>query len=142
MASAIALRTGGPLGQRGLAPGVLGRVGGVEGQLHVLGGRPGDLAEGLAVDRADVDHVLAFDRGDPLPPDEVLVPGLHLDHASGLAGRDVLTGYGFDGSFDSLCRQGHLLPPCSGVHCWGVHWKNRRVAGHRTGVWKPFSQQW
>ena len=83
MASATALSTAARSVERGLAPGVLGRMCGVEGQLDIFGGGPGHLAEGLAVDRADVRHVLAFDRGHPVPADEVVVPRLHLDQAAG-----------------------------------------------------------
>ncbi len=64
---------GGAIGRRGLAPGGLGLVGGVEGDLDVLRARPGDLADDLAVDRRGVLEVLALHRRDPLAADEILV---------------------------------------------------------------------
>ena len=75
---------GGPLGQRRLAPGVLGRVSGVKGQLHIFRSRTGDLAEGFAVYRTDIFHVLTLDRCHPLAPDEVVITRLDLDHAARL----------------------------------------------------------
>ena len=64
------------LGGGGLAPGGGGRVRGVEGELDVLGGGAGDLAEHLAVDRRDVLEVLALDRRDTLAADPVVVARL------------------------------------------------------------------
>ncbi len=56
-------------------------MGGVEGQLDVVGLRAGDLAVGLAGDRGDVVEVLTADRGDPLAADQVVVAILELDRA-------------------------------------------------------------
>jgi hypothetical protein len=70
------------LGGRPGRPVVLGGVSGVERELDVLGGRERHLGERLAGDRRDVLRVAAFDRGDPVSPDEVLVPGLQLDRAA------------------------------------------------------------
>ena len=69
---------------RGLAPGVLGGVGRVEGAVHVLRVRAGHLAERPAGDRRDVLEVLALDGLAPLASDEILVALLELDLASRL----------------------------------------------------------
>jgi hypothetical protein len=58
----------GALGRRGLAPGFLGGVGGVERQLDVFAARARDFAEGLAGDRRDVREVLALDGATKRPP--------------------------------------------------------------------------
>ena len=76
-----AVQDGGPLGQRGLSPGVLGGVGRIEGQLDVVGPRLRDRGEGLARGRALVLRVLARHWRNPVTPDEVLVAGLDLDDA-------------------------------------------------------------
>src|SRR5664279_2583475 len=91
---------------------------GIERQLHVLGGRPGHLAEGLAVHRAHIGHVLALDRSDPGSPYEVAVTRLDLDHAARLSrrhkwGRTALHRHGFvlfgHGSLHSLCSVARIL---------------------------------
>ncbi len=63
----------GAVGDRGPAPGVLGRMGRVERQLDV--GRRGawDRAQLLAGDRARIVEVAPLDRGDPLAADEIVV---------------------------------------------------------------------
>ena len=83
------------LGRRLGAPGVLGRVGGVERQLHILRGAGCDLAEWLAGRRGQVLAVLVTGGGDPLAADEVVVAVLQRDDAVRLAGRGV--GGAFDG---------------------------------------------
>ena len=52
---------------------VLGGVGGVEGQLDVVGVGPGDLAERLAVTGVTFSKYRPLDRRDPLPADVVVV---------------------------------------------------------------------
>ena len=56
----------GPLGRRGLAPGVLRLVRGVERKLDIGGLRARDLAHGLAGDRADVVEVIARRQERPI----------------------------------------------------------------------------
>jgi len=75
----------GALGERRLAPGVLGLVAGVERELHVLGV---DLAtsQNCLPWPADVVHVLALHRSDPLAPDEVVVAGLSVTTLPGFPG--------------------------------------------------------
>ena len=58
---------------RGLAPGVLGLVRGVERQLDVGGGGAGHRAELLAGDRARIVKILAFNGSDPFAADEIVV---------------------------------------------------------------------
>ena len=67
---------------RGAAPRVGGAVGGIEGELDVLGGGPGDLAEDLARHRRHVLEVAALHRGDPLAADPVVVAALDGDGAA------------------------------------------------------------
>ena len=72
------------LGRRGLAPGVLGRVGRVERELDVRRGRARHRREPLAGGGRHVLAVLAVQRRDPLAADEVLVAFLQLDGTVGL----------------------------------------------------------
>ena len=72
------------------APLILGRMGRVQGQFHVLGCGLSHLADRLRGSGAQVDPVLAHRRRQPLPADEVLIPGLHADKASGLPWWGVL----------------------------------------------------
>ena len=60
-------------GDRGLAPGILGLVGGIEREFDV--GRRGarHLAELLAGDRARIVEVASLDRRDPFAADEIVV---------------------------------------------------------------------
>ena len=127
-----AVEDGGPLGERRLAPGVLRRVGGVEGQLHVFGGRSCDFAEGLAVDRADVRHVLALDRRHPLAADEVVVTRLDLDQAAGLPRGDEgpARGCGCRGYW--FCSEGHSC-------LLGTDRTSRRLRA-RIAVWSTRNQ--
>ena len=62
-----------------------GVVGGVQRELDVLGGGPGDLGEDLAVHRRHVLEVLALDRCDPLATDPVVVAGFVADHTARLS---------------------------------------------------------
>ncbi|MNL44006.1 hypothetical protein D3C87_1665490 [compost metagenome] len=84
----------GALGDAGLAPGVLGGVGGVQRQLDVGRVRASDLAQDAAVHRGGVLEIAAADRGDPLAADEVVVA------------RPVLRGHGAD-----EFGLGHERPP-------------------------------
>ncbi|CAM2147310.1 hypothetical protein PT2222_10131 [Paraburkholderia tropica] len=63
----------GALGRRGLAPGGLGFVRGVERQLDVGFARARNRRERMAGDRRDVVEILAAQRRDPLAADEVAV---------------------------------------------------------------------
>ena len=63
----------GALGGRGVAPGVLGLMRGVERELDIGGLRAGDLADRLAGDRADIVEIIAVDRRHPFAADEILV---------------------------------------------------------------------
>ena len=63
----------GALGDRGLGPGGLCGVGGVQGAVHILGVGLGDLGEGLAGDGGDVFEVAASRRGHPFAADVVVV---------------------------------------------------------------------
>ena len=74
-----------PFRHRPIAPGVLGGVGGVECELDVLGARARHLGERLPRRRGAVLGVLALHRRHPVASDEVVVPGLELDGAAGLA---------------------------------------------------------
>lgn len=56
------------LGDGGLAPGRCGGVGGVEGEVDILGGRAGDLAEHLAVDGDGFSKYWPLTGGTHLPP--------------------------------------------------------------------------
>ena len=58
---------------RGLAPGVLGLMRGIERELDVGRRGAGDLTEPLAGDRARIVEILAFDRRDPFSADEIVV---------------------------------------------------------------------
>ena len=58
-------------------------MGGVQGQLDVFVGGPGDLAEGLAVDRRDIVEILTLDRGHPLATNEVVVTVAEVDDGAG-----------------------------------------------------------
>ncbi len=64
------------LSGRGLAPGVLCLVSGVEREFDVGGGRAGDFAQLAAGDRARIVEILTFDRRDELAADEVIVAWL------------------------------------------------------------------
>ena len=63
----------GALGGRGVAPGVLGLMRGVERKLDIGGLRAGDLADRLAGDGADIVEIVAVDRRHPFAADEILV---------------------------------------------------------------------
>ena len=63
----------GALGGRGVAPGVLGLMRGVERKLDIGGLRAGDLADRLAGDRADIVEIVAVDRRHPFAADEIVV---------------------------------------------------------------------
>jgi hypothetical protein len=65
----------GALGRRRIAPGVLRLMGGVERKLDVGRLRPGDLADRLARDGADIVEIPAIDWGHPVAADEVVVAG-------------------------------------------------------------------
>jgi hypothetical protein len=65
-----AIRIVGALGGAGLAPGVLGGVGGVQRLFDVGGVRARDLAQLLAVDRREVVEIAAGDGGDPFAADD------------------------------------------------------------------------
>ena len=93
----------GAFGGRGLAPAGLGGVRGVECQLDVLGCRMRHVAERLGRHRREVLAVLASARRHPLATDEVLIAGLQLDEAPGLA-RCCEDGWSID------C-DGHFSPP-------------------------------
>src|SRR5690606_5347772 len=71
------------------APRGRGGVRGVQRQLDVRGGGAGHLADDLAGDRARVLEVAAFDGGDPLSADEVVVPAVEGDDAAVRAGLRV-----------------------------------------------------
>jgi ParB family chromosome partitioning protein len=60
---------------RGFPPGVFRLVRGVEGGFDILCGRPGDLAERLAGDRAEIAEILPVLRGDPIAADKIVVAG-------------------------------------------------------------------
>ena len=62
----------------GLAPGVLGGVGGVQRLFDVRRVRPGHLAQDAAVHRGGVLEIAAVDRWDPLSADEVVIARLEL----------------------------------------------------------------
>ncbi|MNX77413.1 hypothetical protein D3C86_1089540 [compost metagenome] len=64
------------LGDAGLAPGVLGGMGGVQRQLDVGRVRASHLAQDAAVHRGGVLEIAAVDRSDPLAADEVVVARL------------------------------------------------------------------
>ena len=63
----------GALGGRGVAPGVLGLMRGVERKLDIGGLRAGDLADRLAGDGADIVEIVAVDRRHPFAADEIVV---------------------------------------------------------------------
>jgi hypothetical protein len=88
----------------GLAPGHLGGVGGVEGEVDVGLVGSGDLAERLSRHRRDVLKVLPLHRCDPLPADVVLVALLEGDLAARLSGLCVDHGrLRFDASRRGAC---------------------------------------
>ena len=89
IASAIRFRTLERSVERGLAPGVLRGVGGVERELDVLGARLRHLGERLAGRRRQVRRVLPCDRRDPVAADEVLVARLQRDGTLVVAGCGV-----------------------------------------------------
>ncbi len=63
----------GAFGGRGVAPGLLGLMGGVERKLDIGGLRTGDLTHRLAGDGADIVEILAVDGRDPFAADEIVV---------------------------------------------------------------------
>ena len=63
----------GALGGCGIAPGVLRLMRGIERKLDVGCLRAGDLADGLAGNRADIVEIIAFDRRHPFAADEIVV---------------------------------------------------------------------
>ncbi len=69
----------GALGGSRLAPRLADLVGGVEGELDILGGRAGDFAQRLAGHRREVGEVFAFHRWHPLPAYIVIVAGTNTD---------------------------------------------------------------
>ncbi len=66
----------GPLGGGRLAPGLLGRVGRVQGAFDVRGVGSGDLAQGLAVDGGGIVEIAARGRLDELSADIVAIARL------------------------------------------------------------------
>ena len=60
-------------------------VGGIQGQFDVFGRRTGGLGVGFSGNGGDNTKVLALDRGNPLPTDEVVVFVLEIDFGIGLA---------------------------------------------------------
>ena len=79
----------GTLGGTRPAPRVLGGMRGIEREVDVRGGAPGDLAERLAVHGRRVLEVEATDGWDPLAADEVVVAALDVDGAALAAGLRV-----------------------------------------------------
>ena len=63
----------GALGRRGLAPGILGGMGGVQRQLDVFRRGTGDFAKWQAGDRRDVGKVFTFYRGDEFAADVIVI---------------------------------------------------------------------
>jgi hypothetical protein len=61
------------LGDRRLAPGVLGLMGGIERQFDVGRGRTRNRAEFLASDRTRIVEIASLDRRHPLAADEIVV---------------------------------------------------------------------
>ena len=76
----------GAVGGGGFTPGVGGRVGGIECQFNVFSCRAGGLGEDFAGGGGDDIKVLAFDGGDKLAANEVVVLGLESNFCVAGAG--------------------------------------------------------
>jgi len=64
-------------------------VGGIQRFFNILGGRARGAGIGFAVDGRDNVEILAFDRGDKLSTDEIVVLGLVGDFGTGGAGSGI-----------------------------------------------------